>query len=344
VRGMGVRGIPSEEDDRLMIALPKRGLAMTPAPEIIPPRCVACGSFQAIKVCSRCKTSLFCDTVCQRRIWPQHKLSCQPLESVLAEMEDLGEMSGVSGEHEDQAQQLAQSLADFFQRGGPKAQRARLEEISPRAEAKQDVGPEEKRPEWLRRQVHNQEQSTEPSPEPSPESESVSSAPPPKSSASEPGLVALSNGVLMPRVTLGTGGFLGLAGKEGRAAMLAALKMGYRAIDTSEMNRNLLDVAWACQKSEVPREELFIIAKIAPWNHGYERAKSAFAQQLASLHLQHVDLLLLQWPHVWEGPFADGLGHQSMAQVCQVAERATERLVARPGGVVRARQGEVDRR
>ncbi|CAE8666658.1 unnamed protein product [Polarella glacialis] len=162
------------------------------------------------------------------------------------------------------------------------------------------------------------EQSAEPSPSPSllaAESESTSFAPPPKSRSLKalifcvkdvamweegPGLVALSNGVLMPRVTLGTGGFLGLAGKEGRAAMLAALKMGYRAIDTSEMNRNLLDVAWACQKSEVPREELFIIAKIAPWSHGYERAKSAFAQQLASLHLQHVDLLLLQWPHVWD--------------------------------------------
>ena len=41
----------------------------------------------------------------------------------------------------------------------------------------------------------------------------------------------------LPRIVLGTGGHRGLQKKEGRAAMLAALRMGYRALDTCEMNR-----------------------------------------------------------------------------------------------------------
>ena len=151
------------------------------------------------------------------------------------------------------------------------------------------------------------------------------------------------NGMRMPRIALGTGGQVGLSGREGREAIyiyvymyiyiytsvytslslylyislslyiyiyiyihvyyeaiLAALKLGYRAVDTSEMSRNLLDVGWACWKSGVPRREVFIIAKIAPWNHGLRGVRSAFARQLAALRVDYVDLLLLQWPHVWD--------------------------------------------
>jgi diketogulonate reductase-like aldo/keto reductase len=61
----------------------------------------------------------------------------------------------------------------------------------------------------------------------------------------------------------------------------------------------LLDVAWAILKSEIPRQELFIIAKIAPWNYGYARTRQAFQRQLDELRLDYVDLLMLQWPHCW---------------------------------------------
>merc|ERR1719335_2035600 len=99
----------------------------------------------------------------------------------------------------------------------------------------------------------------------------------------------------MPRVFLGTAGHEGLSGKDGRAAIVAALKLGYRGIDTAEMNRNLLDVAWAHLKAGIPRSELFIIAKIAPWNYGYARTRTAFLRQLDELRTDYVDLLLLNW-------------------------------------------------
>ncbi|CAE7900464.1 AKR4C10 [Symbiodinium microadriaticum] len=103
----------------------------------------------------------------------------------------------------------------------------------------------------------------------------------------------------MPRVMLGTGGYEGLSGRAGRAAILAALKMGYRGIDTSEMNRNLTDVRWACTRSGLAREDYFLVVKIPPWSHGHDGVLQSFRRQASQLAVDYVDLLLIQWPHVW---------------------------------------------
>jgi len=97
------------------------------------------------------------------------------------------------------------------------------------------------RPDWLRRKVE-----AVPSSEELPESVDVdvvghdtmeAVAPPPSSEmcAIEPDYISLPNVPLeMPCVILGSAGHRGLQGREGRAAILSALKMGYRGIDTSE--------------------------------------------------------------------------------------------------------------
>eukprot|EP00439_Symbiodinium_sp_Y106_P051866 s2280_g6.t3 len=103
----------------------------------------------------------------------------------------------------------------------------------------------------------------------------------------------------MPRVMLGTGGHEGLSGRVGRAAILAALKMGYRGIDTSEMNRNLTDIRWACKRSGLAREDYFLVVKIPPWSHGHDGVLQSFRRQTSQLAVDYVDLLLIQWPHVW---------------------------------------------
>ncbi|CAE7637622.1 gld2, partial [Symbiodinium pilosum] len=136
----------------------------------------------------------------------------------------------------------------------------------------------------------------------------------------------------MPRIVLGTGGFEGLSGKVGRAAMLAALKMGYRGIDTSEMNRNLIDIRWACQRAGVDRKDLFLVLKIPPWSHGYDGVLQSFRRQTSQLRLDYVDLVLIQWPHVWSleqrdwGPAQWSKANQTKASMRRESWKAMEEL------------------
>ena len=59
---------------------------------------------------------------------------------------------------------------------------------------------------------------------------------------------------------------------------------GYRLIDTAAAYQNKEAVGKAIQKSEVPREELFITTKLWVQDTGYENTKKAIAKSLERLH------------------------------------------------------------
>lgn len=60
-------------------------------------------------------------------------------------------------------------------------------------------------------------------------------------------------------------------------AVLAALKAGYRHIDTAAAYFNESDVGRAVKDSGIPREEIFITSKLWLQDHGYEAAKNCAA-------------------------------------------------------------------
>mmetsp|Transcript_129003 Transcript_129003/g.306051 ORF Transcript_129003/g.306051 Transcript_129003/m.306051 type:complete len:573 (-) Transcript_129003:27-1745(-) len=297
VKGYGADA-PLDEDDRLLMHFHKRGPPLSPAPQSTPEGCGACGNIGAALVCTRCRMVLFCDGVCQRRAWPQHKITCEPLEDLLAKFreeerlfKEVSKPDTNNNAKEKEEEMLSSTLKDFFER---RSKRTKSPESKPQ---------ERRRPDWLNRKVGAAGQPTDQTP---PVAATALDANLPAEPCQEDmcstdclTLYGTQATVDMPRIVLGTGGQEGLHGREGRAAMLAALKMGYRGIDTSEMNRNLLDVRWACEESGIERNELFIIVKIPPWNHGYEAAKRSLDRQLNLLKLSHADLLLVQWPHVW---------------------------------------------
>jgi 2,5-diketo-D-gluconate reductase A len=75
-----------------------------------------------------------------------------------------------------------------------------------------------------------------------------------------------------------------------------ALQVGYRHIDTAQMYQNEQEVGEALKATEIPREELWITSKL---NNGYHRpddARRAFAETLAKLGLEQLDLFLIHWP------------------------------------------------
>lgn len=104
--------------------------------------------------------------------------------------------------------------------------------------------------------------------------------------------LTLRSGAHMPRVGLG----VWQASGKTKSAVLAALKAGYRHIDTAAVYGNEAQVGAAIAESGLPREQVFVTTKL--WNNdqGYDKALGAFEASLKRLKLEYVDLYLIHWP------------------------------------------------
>ena len=104
----------------------------------------------------------------------------------------------------------------------------------------------------------------------------------------------LNNGIKMPME--GFGVFQMRNPKECEQAVLDAISVGYRLIDTAASYGNEESVGAAIQKSGACREDLFVTTKLWVSDSSYEGAKRAFENSLKKLGLQYLDLYLLHQP------------------------------------------------
>ncbi len=107
-------------------------------------------------------------------------------------------------------------------------------------------------------------------------------------------VTTLHNGVKMPWFGLGV--YLSEEGQEVINAVKAAVKAGYRSIDTAAFYKNEEGVGQAIKESRIPREELFITTKVWNTDQGYESTLAAFNESLKKLDLEYIDLYLIHWP------------------------------------------------
>ncbi len=109
--------------------------------------------------------------------------------------------------------------------------------------------------------------------------------------------ITLNNGVDIPVVGLGT-----FRAKENEAyqAVLHALKVGYRHIDTAAIYRNEKEVGQAIRDSQIPREDIFVTSKLWNDDQGYEKAHQAFQKTLDELGFDYLDLYLIHWPKTYQ--------------------------------------------
>lgn len=105
--------------------------------------------------------------------------------------------------------------------------------------------------------------------------------------------VTLNNGVKMPQLGYGV---YQTPPEQTEECVLAAIKNGYRSIDTAQAYHNEEGVGNAIEKCGLPREELFITTKIWITNAGYEKAKKSIDESLKKLKTDYVDLLLIHQP------------------------------------------------
>lgn len=80
-------------------------------------------------------------------------------------------------------------------------------------------------------------------------------------------------------------------------AVLQALKIGYRHIDTAAAYFNESDVGKAIRDSGIPRSEIFITSKLWLQDYGYAPAKKGIEASLHKLGTDYIDLYLLHQPY-----------------------------------------------
>jgi 2,5-diketo-D-gluconate reductase B len=103
-----------------------------------------------------------------------------------------------------------------------------------------------------------------------------------------------AQGARIPLLGLGT---WDLRGRVCADMVAAALRLGYRHIDTAEMYDNERFVGEGLKASGVPRGEVFLTTKIWPSHFAAPDLARAARECLSRLGVSEVDLLLLHWPN-----------------------------------------------
>lgn len=106
----------------------------------------------------------------------------------------------------------------------------------------------------------------------------------------------LSNGVEIPRLGLGT---WFISNTDVVQAVKDAATIGYRHIDTAQAYGNEAGVGEAIRSSAVKRDEMFLATKLAAEVKSYEQAVEAIDGSLATMGLDHLDLMIIHSPQPW---------------------------------------------
>ncbi|TAP28478.1 aldo/keto reductase [Arthrobacter sp. S41] len=102
--------------------------------------------------------------------------------------------------------------------------------------------------------------------------------------------LTLNNSVTMPAIGLGV---FQTAPEETTAAVVEALKAGYRHIDTAAAYGNEREVGEGIRQSGIPRSEIFVETKVWISDYGYEQTVHAFKKSAGKLGLDTIDLFIL---------------------------------------------------
>ena len=109
--------------------------------------------------------------------------------------------------------------------------------------------------------------------------------------------LTLANGVKIPQLGLGTW-FIDDA--NAAEAVKAAAKLGYRHFDTAQAYGNERGVGEGVRSCGVPREELFVVSKVAAEHKTYEAAKASIDATLQKMGLDYLEMMIIHSPQPWD--------------------------------------------
>ncbi|MFD4960324.1 aldo/keto reductase [Microbacterium sp. NPDC058389] len=114
--------------------------------------------------------------------------------------------------------------------------------------------------------------------------------------------VTLNDGAWFPELGLGT---YNLRGEEGIAAIVSAIDVGYRLLDTAVNYENEREVGEAVRRSGADRDALLVTSKIPGRHHGRQESIDSIRGSLGLLGLDRIDLQLIHWPNPSVGKYVD---------------------------------------
>ncbi|TCR87852.1 2,5-diketo-D-gluconate reductase B [Rhizobium sp. BK376] len=106
-------------------------------------------------------------------------------------------------------------------------------------------------------------------------------------------MTAMTSDKSIPQLGLGT---YGRTGSEGIAAMLEAIEIGYRHLDTAQTYNTEANVGEVMRRSGLPRRDLFVTTKVADYNLDRTKFMPSVRKSLETIGVDQVDLLLIHWP------------------------------------------------
>lgn len=107
----------------------------------------------------------------------------------------------------------------------------------------------------------------------------------------------LNNGRVIPKIGLGT--WL-LDNDQAEKAVISAIRLGYRMIDTAQAYENEESVGRGVKASGAARSSLFIGSKIAAENKSYASAAASIDESLQKMHLDYLDQMIIHSPQPWK--------------------------------------------
>lgn len=110
-------------------------------------------------------------------------------------------------------------------------------------------------------------------------------------------VLTLSNGVKIPQLGLGTW-FIDDA--HVAEAVKAAARLGYRHFDTAQAYGNERGVGEGVRTCGIPREQLFVVSKVAAEHKTYEQAKQGIDETLRKMGLDYLDMMIIHSPQPWD--------------------------------------------
>jgi 2,5-diketo-D-gluconate reductase A len=115
-------------------------------------------------------------------------------------------------------------------------------------------------------------------------------------------LVTLNDGNLIPSVGFGV---FKIPPADTEQAVAAALRAGYRHIDTAAMYGNERETGRAIADSGIPRDQIYVVTKLWNADQGYDSTLAAFDASMERLGLDYLDLYLIHWPLPQANKFVD---------------------------------------
>ena len=106
----------------------------------------------------------------------------------------------------------------------------------------------------------------------------------------------LANGVQIPKLGLGT---WFIEDDQASQAVDAAVKLGYRLIDTAQAYGNERGVGEGVRSCGIPREELFVASKVAAELKTYDAVARSIDETLEKMGLDYLDQMIIHSPQPW---------------------------------------------